>query len=116
MKRLLHIWLLTAALTLPLAAQESQAPPGVANMRRITGKTTPAHKAIEKFRKGANLGNYLEAPPNQNWGATYSAADFINIKKEGFDHVRIPIAWHHYAASSPPFDLSKSIFFINIIT
>lgn len=71
---------------------------------------TPAHKALEKFRRGANLGNYLEAPPGQNWGAKYTEADFKNISAEGFDHVRLPIGWHHYAGPAPDFVLSKEIF------
>ena len=77
-----------------------------AEMRRITGSTTPAHSAAKKFRRGTNLGNYLEAPPGQDWGAKYTEADFVHIKAEGFDHVRLPIAWNHYAGSAPGFRLS----------
>src|SRR2546430_13012370 len=39
----------------------------------------------------------LEAPPGQDWGARYSEQDFVHIEAEGFDHVRLPIGWHHYA-------------------
>src|SRR5262245_15644796 len=64
---------------------------------------TPAHRAAARFRRGINLANYLEAPRGQDWGARYSAQDFVWIKQEGFDHVRLPIAWHHYAGPGPEF-------------
>jgi endoglucanase len=76
----------------------------------ISGTNSPAHFLAKKFLRGANLGNYLEAPPNQNWGASYSTEDFVNIHREGFDHVRIPIAWHHYTGPAPDFKLSAAIF------
>lgn len=75
----------------------------------LAADKTPAHLSLEKFRKGANLGNYLEAPKGANWGAKYSEADFKNIKAEGFDHIRIPIAWNHYASPAPDFKLGRDI-------
>lgn len=62
------------------------------------------------FLRGANFGNYLEAPPGQDWGAKYTEKDFINVEREGFDHVRLPIAWSHYAGPGPEFRLSAEIF------
>ena len=85
-------------------------PAGFQEMRRIEDTNSPAHQALQKFLRGANLGNYLEAPPNQNWGATYSARDFLHLRGEGFDHARLPIAWHHYSGSGPEFKLSAEIF------
>jgi endoglucanase len=32
------------------------------------------------------------------------------MKREGFDHVRVPIGWHHYAGPAPDFALSPEIF------
>ncbi len=32
------------------------------------------------------------------------------MKHEGFDHVRVPIGWHHYAGPAPDFTLSPEIF------
>ncbi len=74
------------------------------------GRDTPAHKAAKRFLRGVNLGNYLEAPPGQDWGARYGADDFRHIRDEGFDHVRIPVAWHHHAGPGPDFALGKAIF------
>ncbi|MFM9966593.1 MAG: glycoside hydrolase family 5 protein [Planctomycetaceae bacterium] len=84
-------------------------PAGFMELKRIASRDTPAHRAARQFRKGANFGNYLEAPLGQDWGATYSAADFEHVKAEGFDHVRLPIAWQHYASGSM-FRLDKEIF------
>ena len=91
-----------------LFAQTNPAKP--TEMRRLTGRDTPAHRAAKKFLRGTNLGNYLEAPLGQDWGAKYSAEDFVHIKAEGFDHVRLPIAWHHYAGPAPGFTLSDEIY------
>ena len=70
----------------------------------------PASLALEHFRRGANFGNYLEVPPEQNWALTYTLDDIKNVKKEGFDHIRLPIGWHHYAGPGPAFKLSPVIF------
>lgn len=85
-------------------------PVGVADMVRIEGTNTPAHRMARRLMRGANLGNHLEAPPGENWGASYGAIDFERIRAEGFDHVRLPIAWHHYTGPAPGFALPTSIF------
>ena len=48
-------------------------------MLPIPGKNSPAHQAVKKFQRGANLGNYLEAPKNQDWGQHYTEADFEHM-------------------------------------
>ncbi len=73
-------------------------------------ESTPAQKALKQFSRGVNFGNYLEAPRGQNWGMHYDAHDLDNVKKEGFDHVRLPIAWHHYSGPAPGFKLEPEIF------
>jgi endoglucanase len=85
-------------------------PVGFQDMRRIAGRDTLAHHAAKRFMRGTNLGNYLEAPPGQNWGSNYSAEDIEVIKREGFDHVRLPIAWHHYTGAGPEFVIKDEIF------
>jgi endoglucanase len=80
-------------------------------MKRIMGRDTPAHRAALRFMRGIGLGNYLEYAPNHPArNQTYSANDFALIRTEGFDHVRIPVAWHLYAGPAPDFVLSNSIF------
>jgi endoglucanase len=85
-------------------------PEGFREMRRLERAKTPAHEAARRFMHGTNLGNYLEAPPGQNWGASYSVADLEHIKAEGFDHVRIPIAWQHYTGPGPDYVVREDFF------
>jgi endoglucanase len=85
-------------------------PGGYRAMRRISSRDTRAHLAARQFLRGTNLGNYLEAPPGQNWGASYAESDFEHIRAEGFDHVRLPIAWHHYTGPAPDYQLAPEIF------
>ena len=75
--------------TISLFARAAR-PAGFREMRRIEGRSSPAHLAAKRFLRGANLANSLEAPPGQDWGGHYSAEDLRLIKNEGFDHVRIP--------------------------
>jgi hypothetical protein len=79
-------------------------------MKRLTDSNSPAHQAAKLFMRGANLGNYLEAPPGQNWGVKVSANEFSIMKREGFDHVRVPVGWQYYTGPGPDFTLSSGIF------
>lgn len=85
-------------------------PTNFTDMTRITSTNTPAHLAALKFMRGANMGNYLEAPPGQDWGSHYTTNDFINIRNQGFDHVRIPSGWNYYVGSAPNYIISNSFF------
>ena len=98
--------LLLLFVALQAGAQSNELP----LMKRIANRDSAAHRAAKKFLHGVNLGNYLEAPPKQNWGTKYSLEDFKYIRDEGFDHVRLPIAWHHHAGPAPDFKLSDDIF------
>jgi endoglucanase len=78
-------------------------------MAPIEGRQTPAWEAASWFQRGANLGDYLEA--NRRWRRVQiSADDFVQMKKEGFDHVRVPIGWHQYAGPGPDYVLEPEIF------
>ncbi|WP_165247427.1 glycoside hydrolase family 5 protein [Paludisphaera soli] len=88
----------------------ARTPEGFRDMKRIAGRETPAHRNAAKFLRGANLGNGLEVPPGQNWAVKYTADDVRKIKAEGFDHIRVPIGWHHYAGPAPAYKLSADIF------
>jgi endoglucanase len=79
-------------------------------MKPLAGRESPAHKAAANFRHGVNLANYLEVPPGRNWSVKITAEDFARIKAEGFDHIRVPIGWHHYAGPAPDFKLADAIF------
>lgn len=80
-------------------------------LKPIGSRDTPAWRAAKMFQRGANLGDYLEAPPRAfSRGVTVAAGEFAQMKHEGFDHVRVPIGWHHYAGAGPEFTLSPEIF------
>src|SRR5438445_4337760 len=49
-------------------------------MKPITNRNSPAHRAAMLFVRGANLGNYLEVPPGQNWGVTVSADELAIMR------------------------------------
>lgn len=56
----------------------------------------PAHRANARLKRGVNLGNCWEAPPDGGWKIQYTTADIDRIAAEGFDHIRVPVGWHHF--------------------
>jgi endoglucanase len=93
---------------LPLkAAFTPENPP---DLKPLAAHDTPAERAAKHFQHGANLGNYLEVPPGQHWNVNFSVDELAIMKREGFDHVRVPIGWQHYAGPAPNFTLSPEIF------
>jgi endoglucanase len=76
-------------------------------MKPLTRHDTPAYRAAKLFQHGVNLGDYLEAG---RWGVTVAADEFVQMKKEGFDHVRVPVGWYRYAGPAPDFTLAPEIF------
>lgn len=58
-------------------------------------RDTPAHRACAKLKRGVNLGNCWEAPPG-TWGIHYDTTDIDKIADQGFDHVRVPVAWQYH--------------------
>ena len=68
-------------------------PPGFIPPKRLAGNT-PAHRALARLKRGVNLGNGWEAPPPNSWGVKFTTEDIDRIAAEGFDHIRVPVAWH----------------------
>ncbi len=68
-------------------------PPGFAAPKRLGGDTA-AHRAMARLKRGVNLGNGWESPPPGGWGVKFTAEDIDRIADEGFDHIRVPVAWH----------------------
>jgi endoglucanase len=79
-------------------------PPG---LKPLPSHDTPAYQAAKLFQHGCNLGDYLEAG---RWAVKIDADEFAAMKREGFDHVRVPVGWHRYAGPAPDFTLSPEIF------
>ncbi len=74
---------------------KAASPPGLEKIHPL-GQDTPAHAAAKKIRRGVNFGNRWEVPPPFSWQIPYSTEDVDLAAAQGFDHIRIPIAWHHY--------------------
>ena len=108
MKRL-FTFALSWCFALALSAAEF-VPANPPEMVALKNKNSVAHQAVKKFQRGANVGNYLEAPKTQNWGQHYTEADFEHIKAEGFDHVRLPVRWNDYSGPGPDFKLTDEIY------
>ena len=92
------------------ATGDSFTPSNPPEMKPLANRDSPAYQAARLFMHGANLGNYLETPPRQNWGVTFSADEVATMRAEGFDHVRVPIGWQHYTGPAPDFALAPELF------
>ena len=68
-------------------------PPGFIEPRRL-GNQTPAHRAAASLKRGVNFGNGWEADPS--WGVKFTTVDVDLVASEGFDHIRVPVAFHRY--------------------
>ncbi|MES2923623.1 MAG: glycoside hydrolase family 5 protein [Verrucomicrobiota bacterium] len=80
--------------TLTLHAKAATLPGFVAPKR--LGPDTPAHRAVAKIKRGMNLGNCWDAPPPYTWGIRFTPEDIDHIAAQGFDHIRVPVAWSYY--------------------
>ena len=89
------------------AAGDDFTPSNPVAMKPIHSHDTPAYRAARLFRHGVNLGDYLEAG---HWGVTVAADEFPEMKRQGFDHVRVPVGWQRYAGPAPDFILNPQIF------
>ncbi len=88
------------------ANAQNELPP----MKRITGRQTPARLAAQGFMHGVNIANYLEVPPGEHWETAHTVLDLKHIRAEGFDHIRLPVGWHHYTGPAPDYTISDEIF------
>ncbi len=93
-----------------LSALTAAAQSDLPAMKKLTGTNTPAHIAARGFMRGANIANYLEVPPGGGGGVRHTVADLQQIHDEGFDHIRLPVAWQHYTGPGPEFKLSDRFF------
>lgn len=53
--------------------------------------------------KGINFGNALEAPNEGEWGLTLEEAYIGEVKKAGFNSVRLLIAWSSHTSLTAPY-------------
>jgi endoglucanase len=67
---------------------------------------------IPPFRRGVNLGNFLETKAEGSGFHRLSIQDewFPLLKRTGFDFVRIPIRWSAHAGDRAPFPIDEAFF------
>ncbi len=58
--------------------------------------------------RGINMGNCLEAPSEGAWGVRIGEGDFTNIRRAGFNSVRIPVRWSAHAAREAPYAIDPA--------
>lgn len=116
MKNLDFIRLIALAILLPAISSNAQlkgdsatfTPANPPAMKRIVSHDTPAYHAAKRFLRGVNLGDHLE--DGRHRGVTVRADEFAAMKRQGFDHVRVPVGWQYYAGPAPDFTLQPEIF------
>ncbi|PJI07528.1 MULTISPECIES: glycoside hydrolase family 5 protein [Clostridium] len=74
-------------------------------MRNITSM-----QVVKDMKVGWNLGNTLDASPDETgWGAPKTTKAMIDeIKKAGFNTVRIPITWKDHIGAAPNYTIDKA--------
>jgi aryl-phospho-beta-D-glucosidase BglC (GH1 family) len=67
-----------------------------------TGMSSTATQLAQKIKIGLNIGNTLEATGGEiGWGNPLITNDLIKaIKQNGFNAIRLPVAWNQYADQS----------------
>ncbi|GAB5405473.1 MAG: glycoside hydrolase family 5 protein [Aureliella sp.] len=76
----------------------------------VAQSSDAAFAANKRLGRGVNLGNFLEAPRNADWGADIRDEHFRLIKQAGFDSIRLPVRWPDYASPSAPFTIEPAFF------
>lgn len=73
--------------------------------------TLTATDIVRQMGTGINLGNTLDLPPGEDWGAQPEAEHYFDdFKTAGFGHVRIPVTWDGAAALTPPYTIDPAFF------
>lgn len=67
------------------------------------------HEAVAQMGIGINLGNTLDAYPNEgDWAPAAQESYLIAFADAGFGHVRIPATWDNHTATSEPYAVDTS--------
>ncbi|KFX98991.1 hypothetical protein V490_02012 [Pseudogymnoascus sp. VKM F-3557] len=66
-------------------------------------ETVTAAAAVKDLNPGWNLGNTLDAIPDEtSWGNSAQEATFDDIKASGFKSIRIPVTWADHITTQSP--------------
>jgi aryl-phospho-beta-D-glucosidase BglC (GH1 family) len=61
-----------------------------------------------KLGNGINIGNGFDAPNPGDWGVVITEDFFIDIAKQGFDHIRLPVRWSAHAEDVAPYTIDEA--------
>ena len=65
-----------------------------------------AAELVAAMGVGINLGNSLDEPAGERWGAQYEQEHYFDdYKKAGFGHVRIPVTWGGRTSETAPYTI-----------
>lgn len=106
LRQLLHVRS-NVPVTLRLAARAMPVL-GPDALRPLADRNSLAHQAAAFYKRGINLNRFLELPPGDKTAEACTEEDWAQMKHEGFDHVRLPVAWHHHAGPAPAFTLNPA--------
>ncbi|WP_245573315.1 cellulase family glycosylhydrolase [Marinimicrobium agarilyticum] len=71
--------------------------------------TLDAHDTVLNMGVGINLGNTLDAYPNEgDWAPKAELSYFEAFKEAGFHHVRVPATWDNHTAEAPPYRVDEA--------
>jgi len=73
-------------------------------------KPTAAHEVNARLGRGINFGNALESPREGEWGFRIEEPYFDEIKKAGFDTIRLPVKWSSRAEAKAPYTIDAKFF------
>ena len=63
--------------------------------------------AQQPIRQCINVAAALEAPPGENWGYVIQGRHFDDIRKAGFDTIRLTVRWSSYTGAAPTYTLDS---------
>ncbi|WP_339899225.1 cellulase family glycosylhydrolase [uncultured Gilvimarinus sp.] len=67
------------------------------------------HDVVAQMGIGINLGNTLDAYPNEgDWAPAAQESYFAAFAEAGFNHVRIPATWDNHTANSAPYRIDEA--------
>lgn len=70
-----------------------------------------AEQAVKGMARGINIGNSLDAPTETAWGnPPIQERYFSDLKKAGFEAVRIPVTWANHVSWTPPYTINSTFF------
>lgn len=88
--------------------QSNAAPSPTAKPERPEMSPTPSPEMKNTrlpFVRGINIGNCLEAPTEGAWGLVIQDEWMSEIKRAGFDHIRLPVRWSAHAEENSPYTI-----------